>query len=150
MPRYSRETIADTDASSTQPKSLIQSNTIRWALLGFLVSILSTASTPLADHFGNKYPAHKSELAEIANSLRTICAMVGVYATGQTIAGRVGAGGVYTPNWMPGPDQADLQPELQLEAAISQPEPQQTTFPPPFSPAPIIVVQDANEALSDG
>lgn len=80
------------------PKSLFASKTF-W---GIVATIVSGLAMPVARAIDSR----SLSAVEVAQML---IFSVGVITGGGTaIAGRVGAGGVYTPDWLPGPNEKKL------------------------------------------
>jgi|GEM_PF-2051568 len=80
--------------SSIHPKSIFSSKTF-WG-------IVFTTVAAIAPIVGESVDAGKLKGSNIAQITVILC------GTGATLMGRVGAGNIYTPDQMPGPNKADM------------------------------------------
>lgn len=81
-------------SNSTQPKSIFSSKTF-WG-------IALTTLAAIAPILGESVDKGTLEGSDIAQIVVVLC------GTGATLMGRVGAGNIYTPDQMPGPNKADM------------------------------------------
>jgi phosphoglycerate dehydrogenase-like enzyme len=78
------------------------------------------------------FPSHRADIEDGVEIVGQVLGVLGFGGAGLAIAGRVQAGGVYTPDWMPGPNKEDLEA---LENSVVRPSSSKK------------IVQDPDDAL---
>lgn len=93
------------------PRSLFQTKTFQGAAIAFasgLVSILIGAAPIVERVTARHLPEHQEDIQDGLALVMVVCGALGIGGSGAAIMGRLDAGGVYTPDYLPGPNERDF------------------------------------------
>lgn len=103
-------------------KSLFQSFTCRGAALAALATVLA-AIAPTASKMASRHlPNHRADIEDLTEIVLALCGLVGGSSAVMAIAGRVNAGNIYTPRWMPGPNPEDFEVQIPRKKIVQNPD----------------------------
>jgi hypothetical protein len=107
-------------------KSLFRSSTFWGATIAGGFTLLAAVTPTIGGMLIRHYPAYKADIEDVVGMLELIYTVTGLSGAGMAVRGRIKAGGVYTPDWMPGPDALELEAVVEQEPVSKQemPSPQ--------------------------